>query len=152
MRCDVGRVARGHQLAAQAARAGAQVDHVVGALDGLGVVLHHQHRVAHVAQLRQRFQQAAVVARVQADGGLVEHVQHAAQLGADLRGQADALRLAAGERGGGAVQAQVVQPHGGEKLQPPADFIQHAAGDLHLALAELPVAHRHQRARHRQAR
>ena len=89
---------------------------------------------------------------MQADGGLVEHVEHAAQLGADLRGQPDALRLAARQRGGGALQAQVIQPHGGEKLQPPADFIQHAAGDLRLAVVEFPVAHRHQRARHRQRR
>jgi hypothetical protein len=33
---------------------------------------------------------------MQPDGRLIEHVQHAAQLRADLRGQADALRFAAG--------------------------------------------------------
>ena len=74
------RRARGDQFAAEPSGAGAEVDHVVGALDGLLVVLHHQHRVAQVAQLRQRVEQAAVVARVQADGGLVQHVEHAAQL------------------------------------------------------------------------
>ena len=123
-------VPAGHQFAAQPARARAEIDHVIGALDGLGIVLHHQHGVAHVAQLRQGFEQAVVVARMQADGRLVQHVEHAAQLRADLRGQADALRFAAGERGGGAVQAQVIQPDGGEKLQAAADFVQHAARDL----------------------
>jgi hypothetical protein len=91
--------ARGHQFAAQPARARAEIDHVIGALDGFRVVLHHQHRVAHIAQMRERFEQAAVVARMQADGRFVEHVQHAAQLRADLRGQPDALRFAAGKRG-----------------------------------------------------
>ena len=75
---------------------GPEIDHVIGALDGLGIVLHHQHRVAHVAQVRERFEQPLVVARMQPDRRLVEHVEHAAQLGADLRGQPDALRLAAG--------------------------------------------------------
>ena len=103
-------------------------------------------------KLRQRFEQPFVIARMQADGRLVQHVQHAAQLRADLRRQPDALRFAARKRGGRALQAQVVQAHGREELQPPPDLVQHAAGDLRLAVVELPVAHRHQRARHRQLR
>ena len=90
----VGRTA-GHHIAAVPARAGAEVDHVVGAPDGLFVVLHHQHGVAQIAQRFQRLQQAVVIAMVQADRRLVEHVEHAAQLGADLRRQPDALALAA---------------------------------------------------------
>ena len=43
-------------------------------------------------------EQPRVVARMQADRRFVEHVQHAAQAAADLAGQADALRFAAGER------------------------------------------------------
>ena len=42
-------------------------------------------------------QQAVVVALVQADARLVQDVEHAHQARADLRGQADALRLAAAE-------------------------------------------------------
>ena len=78
--------------------------------------------------------------------------RYAAEFGTDLCGQPDALRLAAGESGGGAVQAQVVQAHGGKEFQPAADLIQHAPGNLHLTFVELPVAHRHQGARHRQRR
>ena len=133
-RCGIRSISRGralrHQFAAQASGAGAEIDHIIGALDGLGVVLHHQHRVAHVAQVGERIEQAVVIARVQADGRLVEHIEHAAQLRADLRGQADALRFAAGKRGGGAVEAQVIQADGGEKFQAAADLIDHAAGDL----------------------
>jgi hypothetical protein len=67
--------------------------------------------------LGQRVQQHAVVARVQADGGLVQHVAHALQVAAQLRGQADALRLAAAERGRGAVQRQVAQAHLGQEAR-----------------------------------
>ena len=147
---DFGGGAAGHQFAAQASRARTEIDDVIRALDCLGVVLHHKHGVAHVAQVGEGFQQAIVVARMQADGRLVEHVEHAAQFGADLRGQADALRLAAGEGGGGAVEAEIVQADGGEKFQAAADFVHHAAGDLVLAIGEFPIAHRHQRARNRQ--
>ena len=149
---DFGGSAAGHQRAAQASRAGTEIDDVIRALDGLGVVLHHKHGIAHVAQVGEGFQQAIVVARMQADRRLVKHVKHAAQLGADLRRQADALRFTAGERGGRAVEAEIVQPDGGEKLQAAANFIHHAARDLVLAIGEFPIAHRHQRARNRQPR
>ena len=58
-------------------RPGPHVDHVVGHLDGLLVVLDHDDRVAQVAQPLEGADQALVVALVQADGRLVEHVEHA---------------------------------------------------------------------------
>ena len=67
------------------------------------------HGVAEVAQAEQRRDQPRVVALVQADARLVEDVEHAHQPGADLRRQADALRLAAGERRGRAVEGEVVE-------------------------------------------
>ena len=115
---QVGRRALRHQRAAALAGAGADVDDVVGAADRVLVVLHHHQRVALVAQALQRVQQDAVVARVQADGRLVEHVAHALQVAAQLRRQADALRLAAAERGRGAVQRQVAQADLFQELQP----------------------------------
>ena len=78
--------------------AGPDVDDVVGDLDGLLVVLDDEHRVAQVAQADQRVDEATVVALVQADRRLVEHVEHADQARADLGGQPDALRLTAGQR------------------------------------------------------
>jgi len=62
------------------------------------IVLDHDHRVADVAQMLEGGEQLAVVALVQSDRRLVEHVDHARQLAADLAGEADALPLAAGER------------------------------------------------------
>src|SRR5690606_30059850 len=91
-------------LPAVLARAGADVDHPVGGGDGVFVVLDHDQSVAHVAEPDQGVEQAHVVALVEADGRLVQHVQDADEAGADLRGEPDALRLAARQGGGGAVE------------------------------------------------
>ena len=51
-----------------------------------------------------------VVALVEADRRLVEDVEHADQARADLRGEPDALPLAARQRGRRAVEGQVLEP------------------------------------------
>jgi hypothetical protein len=79
--------------------------------DGVFVVLDHQNGVAQVTEALEGLDQAAVVALVEADGGL-EHVEYAAQAGADLGGKTDALPLAAGKGCGVAVQGQVVETDG----------------------------------------
>ena len=56
-------------LPAMHAGAGADVEHVVGEPDRVLVMLDHDHGVAEVAQPLQRFQQARIVALVQADRG-----------------------------------------------------------------------------------
>ncbi len=61
------------------------------------VVLDDDHRIAEVAQIAQGVEQARVVALVQADRRLIEHVHDARESGADLARQADALCLAARE-------------------------------------------------------
>ena len=106
---DVGRRALATISAAVDAGAGADVDDVVGGDDGVLVVLDDDDGVAEVAQVPQRLEQAVVVALVQADGGLVEHVEHAGEAGADLRGEADALAFAAGQRAGGARQGEIIE-------------------------------------------
>ena len=68
----------GDQISAVAASARAKVNHVIGAANGFLVMLHHQNGVAQVAQFLQRFQQASIVAMMQADGRFIEHVQHTA--------------------------------------------------------------------------
>ena len=106
------------------------VDHMVGGPHHVFVMLHHQHTVADVAQMFQGVDQPVVVALVQADAGLVQHVHHAGQTGADLRRQTDALRLAAAQCFGTAIKAQIVQSHIVEKLQTQSDFAHHLVGDL----------------------
>ncbi len=115
---DVGGVPCATTCAAVHAGAGAEVDDVVGAADRVLVVLDDDHRVAEVAQPHQRVEQALVVALVQADRRLVEDVHDADEAGADLAREADALRLAARERLGAAIERQVVEADVGEEAQP----------------------------------
>ncbi len=85
--------------------------------DGVLVVLDHHQRVALGLELLEDIEQDAVVAVMQADRRLIEDVAHAAQVGAELRGKADALRLAAREGRRRAVERQVAEPDIAEKAQ-----------------------------------
>ena len=116
-------------LTTEPSRRGTEVDEVVGGGDGVLVVFDDDERVAVVAQLDEGFQQGRVVARMEADGGFVEHVEHAAEVGAELRGEADALRLAAGKRVAGAVELEVAEADFLEELKPLFDLRQDVAGD-----------------------
>ena len=124
-------------LAAMDAGAGADVEHVVGGADRVLVVLDHDHGVAEVAQPLQRFEQPRIVALVQADRGLVEHVEHAGEARADLRGEPDALALAARQRAGGAREREIFEPDVDQEVQPVADLLEHAHRDLVLLRGEL---------------
>ena len=66
---------------------------------------------------------------MEADGGFVEDVEDAAQARADLGGEADALAFAAGERGGGAVEREVVEADGVEEFEALDDLALEAVGD-----------------------
>ena len=90
---------------------GAELHHPVGRQNGVFVMLHDNQRIVQVTQFFERFNQAVIVARVQADGRLVQHIQHAREAGADLRGQVYALGLAARKRLAFALQRQVRKPH-----------------------------------------
>ena len=134
---DVGGRALGDHFAAVDAGGRAHVDDVVGREDRLLVVLDHQHRVAEIAQALEADQQAGVVALVQADGWLVQHIEHSGQARADLAGQPDTLALAAAERSRGARQVQIVQADVDQEPQPIDDFLEDPPGDLHLLFAQL---------------
>lgn len=84
---------------------------MVGAAEGFLVVLDHQQGVPLVAQGGQGVEQTLVVARVEADGGFVEDVENAAQVGSELGGEPDALGFASGKGVGRAIQLQVAESH-----------------------------------------
>ena len=87
-------------------------------LDHVRVMLHDDDRVALVAQLLQQLIQAVHVARVQADARLVEDVHHVHQAAAQVLDHLDALRFAAGQRIGLAVQAEIFEADIHQVLQP----------------------------------
>ncbi len=78
----------GDDVAAMHAGAGADIDDIVGGEDGVLVMLDDDDGIAEVAQAPQGLEQAGIVALMQADRGLVEHVEHARQPRADLARQA----------------------------------------------------------------
>ena len=119
------------------AGAGADIEHVVGGADRVLVVLDDDHGVAEIAQALERFEQSRVIALVQADRRLVEHIEHAGEAGADLRGEPDALALAAGQRAGRARQREIIEPDIDQELQPLADLLEHAHADFILLGIEL---------------
>ena len=146
------RRALGDDVPAVHAGARAHVDQVVGRAHHLLVVLDHEHRVAEVAQPLERADQLAVVALVEADRRLVEDVEHADELGADLRREPEPLRLAAGERRGGAVELQVADADVLEEGQPLADLLQDPRADQLLGLGQLEPVDELDRPLHRHAR
>jgi hypothetical protein len=95
-----------------------QIDHVIGRFDYIQVMFDQQHRVARVHQAVQRLQQALDVRQVQPGCRLIENVDRvpgALEL-AELGGDFDTLRLAAGERRRGLAQRQVTQAQIAERF------------------------------------
>ena len=109
-----------------------QIDDIIRRQDGLLVMLDNDHRIAEVAQPAQAFQQAGIVALVQADRWLVEDIEHPGKAGTDLAGEANALALAARQRARCPVKREIVQPDIDEEFQTLADFLEDAFGDLLL--------------------
>lgn len=128
----------GHDASAVAPTAWSHVDEVVCGADGLLVVLYDQHGAAGGHQLAHAGQQPLRVARVQADGGLVQDIERAGQAAAELGGQAQALHLAARQGGGGPVQGQVAQAYGLDKVQPAQQLGVGGLGDARRDAGKAP--------------
>ena len=137
-------------LSTEIARARAEIDDVIGDTDGLFVVLDDDDGVAEIAQARQSAEQLAVVALVQADRRLVEHVKDAGQVRADLRRQADTLALAAGERRRTAPQRQVPDADVVQKSQPFLNLLQDAFGNDRFPIGQIQAVEHLERFGHRQ--
>ena len=73
-------------VAAVLARARPHVDHEVGGADGVLVVFNHKHGIAQVAHPLEGVDEAGVVALVQANARLIEDIEDAHELAADLGG------------------------------------------------------------------
>src|SRR6202007_3398645 len=106
---DLARRSLGHDEPAVYARARSEVDHVVGLENGLLVMLDHYDRVADAAELFESAQQPLVVTMARADRRLIQDVPHPGEAGAHLAGEADPLRLAAGQGLGAPVERQIVE-------------------------------------------
>ena len=95
-------------------------------------MLDDDHRIAEVAQVLERGNEARVVSLMQADGGLIQHIHDAGEARADLACQADALSFAARKRIGRALERQIVEPDVDQEFEAVGDLAHDALGDLPL--------------------
>src|SRR5690606_21482091 len=82
---DRGDVARRDDLTTMPAGARPEIDEVIGRADRLLVVLDDDYGVAEVPELLEGGKEPLVVALMEADGGLIQDVEHAHQARPDLR-------------------------------------------------------------------
>src|SRR5215469_7431844 len=87
---DFGDGACGEELAAEFAGAGAEVEETVGGADDVGVMLDDEDGIAEVAELFHDADELGGVARVEANGGLVEHVERADETRTERGGELNA--------------------------------------------------------------
>src|SRR6185312_11280645 len=155
-RCRVGenlaRRAYRHHLAAMNASSRAEIHDVVRFENRFLVVLDDDHGVADVAQCLESPEQPPIVALVQSDRGLIQDVHDTGESGADLAGEADALRFTSGERLRAAVQCQVVEPHVHQEAQTVSDILDDLGCDLAAPAAEIEGAEELERLTNRQMR
>ena len=109
-------------------------------------MLDDEQRVAGVAQLREHVDDAAEVARVQADARLVEHEQRVDERRAERRRQIDALHLAARQRARLPIEREVAQAHVAEIAQAAADLAEHELGRVVERLRQLDALEELERA------
>ncbi len=81
------------------------------------VVLHHNHGITEIAQMDKRTQQALVIALVQADRRLIEHVHNANRARTNLARQTDTLGFTARKCLCRAGKCQVIQADVNEEFQ-----------------------------------
>ena len=101
--------------------------------DGVFVVLDDDEGISLVAEGDEGFEKGGIVPRVEADGGLVEDVEDAAEIGAELGGEADALGFTAGKGVARAVELEVAEADFLEETEALADLGEDVAGDEGLA-------------------
>src|ERR1700676_1604600 len=133
---------------AEFAGAGSEIEHAIGGLNGVWIVLNHEDGVAEIAQGFEDIDETLRVAWMQANGRFIENIQRAAEGRAEGSGQLDTLRFAAGKRGGESVQGEVIETDFIEKLQTGANFLQDFVGDLGLHRTELEFTKKYARFLH----
>ena len=133
---DLCRRALGDDAAAMPARPGPKIHQPIGTAHDRLVVLDHHHRVAARLQVGQGVDQPPIVAGMESDRRLVEHVADADQSRAEPGRQPHALQLAAAEAAGRPIQRQVAQAHAIEEFQPRGDLAEDRLGDRLLVVGE----------------
>ena len=132
-------------------RTRANIDDIVRSAHGVFVVLNNKDSIAQITQMAQCIQQLIVVALVQTDRRLIEDIQNAHEARTDLRGKADTLALAAGERCRCARKREIAQTHRLQKAETGFDLAQNLLGNHGEIALQLQILYKRQRVGNRQA-
>ncbi len=84
------------------------IKHIISLTNGFLVVLYHDHGITLIAQVLQRRQQAVIVALVQTNRRLVEHIQYPRQPRPDLARKSDPLAFTTRQRARITAQRQIL--------------------------------------------
>ena len=112
----------GENGTAMEAGAGTEVDDTVGGPHGFGIVFDNEEGVALGLEDGEGLEEAIIVTGMEPDGRLIENVEDAGEIGAELGGEANTLGFAAGEGVGGAVEGQVAEADLVHELETLFDF------------------------------
>ena len=93
-------------------------------------MLDHNQRIAQIPQPFQGCNQFIIVPLMQANARLIQNIQNAHQIRANLRCQTNPLTFSAGERASCSGERQVFQPDIFQETQPFPDFFQNLRGNL----------------------
>ena len=115
--------------------AGPDLEEPVGAGQEVGVVVDDEHGVAVRDEIPHDAQEAVHVGGVEADAGLVQDVEDAGGAVAHGPGELDALALAGGQGGRGAVQGEVAQAELEQALGGDRELVDDLAGHVHTTHA-----------------
>src|SRR3981081_288081 len=127
-------------LAAALAGPGSQVEDAVSLQHDLRIVLDPEQRIASVAQPLHDADDSLHVARVQADGGLIEDEQRVDERGAERGGEIDPLHLPARERARLTIEREVAEPHVHQVAEASADLPQQQLRGLIERLRQCELA------------
>ena len=114
----------------------AKIDNVVGAPHRLVIVLDNDERVSFLPQRSERVEQPKIIARMQPNRRLVQHIEHAAKIGAELRSQTNSLGFAAAQRFRGTAKRKITQTDVLHEMQPLLNFGKQLSGDGFLCSAK----------------
>src|SRR5208337_3721665 len=102
--------AGGDDLAALVAAFRAEIDEPVRGLDDVEIVFDDQKRGARFQELAESGQQLGDIVKMESCGGFIKNVEDAAVFRArKVGGEFEALRFAAGKRGGGLAEAEIAK-------------------------------------------
>ena len=113
------------------------VNDPIGRANGVFIVFNNHDCVAKIAKTYERFDEAMVIALMQADARLVEYVQRSHKTGTYLACQTNALCFSACQCCCCARQGEIVETNGQQESKPRVNFFGYAFSNHLVAVAQL---------------